>query len=97
MAKLLAMPFFSELRAEGQVVNTALLAPTDPDARRVMAEGWSAVAEHDPVDFLTWPYEWPFSMLKEAALLQLRLLEAGARHGWIGGLRELFLLAPASR
>ena len=45
MAKLLAMPFFSELRAEGHIVNTALLAPTDPDARRVMAEGWSAVAE----------------------------------------------------
>ena len=33
---------------------------------------------------------------KDPALLQLRLLEAGARHGWIGGLRELFLLEPAS-
>ena len=83
MAKLLAMPFFSELRASGHVVDTALLAPTDPDARRVMEEGWSAVAEHEPMDFLTWPYEWPFSMLKEAALLQLRLLEVSARHGWM--------------
>ena len=44
MAELLATPFFSELRVGGHVVNTALLAPTDPDARRVMAEGWSVVA-----------------------------------------------------
>ena len=39
--------------------------------------------EHEAVDFVTWPYEWPFSMLKDAALLQLQVLEAGARNGWL--------------
>lgn len=33
--------------------------------------------EHEPIDFISYPYEWPFKLLKEAALLHLSLqLEA---------------------
>ena len=34
-----------------------------------------AVLEHERIPFVSYPYEWPFSMLKDAALLQLDLLE----------------------
>jgi hypothetical protein len=32
--------------------------------------------EHERIPFLSYPYEWTFSMLRDAALLQLELLEA---------------------
>ncbi len=83
MEQLLAAPFYQELATQGHVVRTALLDAGDADARCVLAEGWSAAAEHQAVDFLTWPYEWPFSMLQDAALLQLHLLDTSVRHGWI--------------
>ncbi len=83
MGKLLAEPFFQELVDGGQVVATRLLHQEHPNARHVMEEGWSAAVEHEAVDFVTWPYEWPFSMLKDAALLQLQVLETGARNGWL--------------
>ncbi len=81
--KLLAEPFFSQLLADGDVVNTRFLCPNDPVGADVVDRGWASVLEHDSVDFLTWPYEWPFSMLKDAALLQLHLLETCARAGWL--------------
>ena len=83
MEKLLAERFFQELADGGQVVATRLLRPELPDARQLTKEGWSAAVEHRAVDFVTWPYEWPFSMLKDAALLQLRILETAAGNGWL--------------
>ena len=38
--------------------------------------GWVAALSHERLPFITYPYEWPFSMLKDAALLQLRLTSA---------------------
>ena len=81
--ELLAEPFFAELVAGGQVVKTTLLDCEDLHVRRVMEDRWHAATEHEFVDFVTWPYEWPFSMLKDAALLQLHLLETSARNGWL--------------
>ena len=83
LEKLLAEPFFRRLLAAGDVVNTRFLCPDDPVAAAVVDKGWASVVEHEAVDFLTWPYEWPFSMLKDAALLQLHLLETCVRTGWI--------------
>lgn len=81
--RLLAEPFFRRLLADGHVVDTHALRPDDPVAAAVMDRGWASVVEHEAVDFPTWPYEWPFAMLKDAALLQLRLLETSVRSGWI--------------
>ena len=84
MEQLLAEPFFRELTAAGHVVKTALLDREDLAARRVLEAGRHAAAvEHEAVDLVTYPYEWPFSMLKDAALLQLRLLETSAANGSI--------------
>lgn len=81
--RLLAEPFFRRLLADGDVVDTHAVCPDDPVAAAVMDRGWAAVVEHELIDFPTWPYEWPFGMLKDAALLQLRVLETCVRAGWM--------------
>jgi hypothetical protein len=35
---------------------------------------WAGVLHHERVPFISYPYEWPFGMLKDAALQQLRLI-----------------------
>jgi hypothetical protein len=44
-------------------------------------EGWSALLRHERLPFVSYPYEWPFSMLQRAALLQLDLLIASVESG----------------
>ena len=81
--KLLEEPFFRRLLAGGNVVETHFLCAEEPIAAAVKDMGWASAVEHKSVDFLTWPYEWPFSMLKDAALLQLHLLGTSVRSGWV--------------
>ncbi len=110
VADLLRSPFYQRLVADGDVVGSSWPPPTDAARSSVLADGWCAVVEHDPVPFLTWPYEWPFSMLKDAALLQLRVLTASVGHGWTlkdatpfniqyslatGGPRPIFIDVPS--
>ncbi len=83
MEKLVDEPFFRELVDNGHVVKTVLLNGKAPHARYVMEDDWNVAVEHELVDFVTWPYEWPFSMLKDAARLHLHLLETCARNGWL--------------
>jgi hypothetical protein len=45
--------------------------------------GWAGVLTHERVPFVSYPYEWTFSMLKDAALLELDLVLAGLREGLI--------------
>ena len=51
--------------AEREALN--VLQALDPDG------GWVAALRHERVPFVSYPYEWTFSMLKDAALLQLRV------------------------
>ncbi len=83
MEELLAEPFFAELVAAGKIVSTETLDPYLPAGSAVIAQGWDAAVEHEAVEFVTWPYEWPFSMLKDAALLQLDVLKSATANGWI--------------
>jgi hypothetical protein len=58
-----------ELQEEGLVVATD---PAKLDALPdLLAGDAAAVLRHERVPFVTYPYEWPYSMLKDAALLQL--------------------------
>jgi SAM-dependent methyltransferase len=43
----------------------------------------AAVLRHERIPFVSYPYEWTFSMLKDAALLQLDLLLAGLEHDMV--------------
>jgi hypothetical protein len=60
-----------DLQDEGLVVATEA---AELDALPDLLAGEAAgVLRHERVPFVSYPYEWPFSMLKDAALLQLEL------------------------
>jgi hypothetical protein len=46
------------------------------DVPASLADGYAAVLAHERVPFVSYPYEWPFGMLRDAALLELELLRA---------------------
>jgi hypothetical protein len=58
---------FAEAVAEGKLVPTRRVHDAPP-------LGAVAVLEHERVPFVSYPYEWTFAMLRDAALLQLELL-----------------------
>ena len=68
-------PFYDELVDSGRVVASREL--TEAELLEVAAPAWvAAVLEHDRIPFVSYPYEWCFSMLREAALLHLRILSS---------------------
>jgi hypothetical protein len=77
--RLAETKFFANGVASGRIIATELEAghPLDED------DGWAAVLRHDRVAVISYPYEWTFSMLREAALLQLDLLLAALDEGMI--------------
>jgi hypothetical protein len=44
---------------------------------------WAVLLRHERIPFVSYPYEWPFSLLKRAALLQLDLLTEAIGAGLI--------------
>lgn len=67
--------FFPRLVREGKVVATDIhegeeLAPSP------RGTPWARVLRHERVPVVSYPYEWPFAMLREAATLQLDVLTA---------------------
>jgi hypothetical protein len=66
-----ATPLLAALVSEGKLVATE---PAELDELPELARGIAAgVLRHERVPFISYPYEWPFSMLRDAALLQLEL------------------------
>ena len=64
-------PLWRELQDERLVVATS---PAELDGVPDLRAGETAgVLRHERVPFVSYPYEWPFSMLRDAALLQLGL------------------------
>ena len=83
MTRLLAEPFFQTMMRDDKVVATSQLNRDHPSAQRIVKQGWHSVLEHAPVAFISMPYEWCFSMLKDAALLTLHLLAQSIGNDWI--------------
>ena len=65
-----ASGFFDAQVKRGNLVSLELV---EPDTLGSLAEGARYVLEHPKLPFISFPYEWPFSLLKAAALLQLDL------------------------
>src|SRR5690606_273213 len=64
-------PFFEADRKSGKIVDTWSVDPQ----KEGLAEGsWAGIVEHARIPFISYPYEWPFGMLKDAALLHLDLM-----------------------
>ena len=72
-------PLWGELQAERRVVATEEAAVDTSDG--LLAGDAAGVLRHERVPFVSYPYEWPFSMLKDAALLQLELNRRALRAG----------------
>ena len=68
--------FFREAIADGRIVRTATVDEPSPDGR-----DWAVVLEHERIPVVTYPHEWSFSMLQDAALLTLRLVRAAIDEG----------------
>ncbi|HEX2577181.1 MAG TPA: class I SAM-dependent methyltransferase [Aquihabitans sp.] len=72
-----AAPFFAALQAEGLVVATEQLAP----GTHVLHDTWAGVLRHERVPVISYPYEWTFEMLRDAALLQLEVTRRAVAAG----------------
>jgi SAM-dependent methyltransferase len=72
---LAATDLFARAASDGRIIATERVdgAVDLPDA---LLEETAAVLRHERVPFVSYPYEWSFGMLRDAALLHLELLEA---------------------
>lgn len=74
--------FFPRAVEAGTVVKTEAVDAPDIDTS-ALPKPWSGYLKHDKLSFVTYAYEWPFDMLKDAALHQLDLLEAALAENMI--------------
>jgi len=74
--------FFARLMDEGRIVATRPAQASDSGLEALSGD-WAAALEHERIPFVSYPYEWSFSMLRDAALLQLELLDAALEEGFI--------------
>src|ERR671910_3744192 len=72
---LAAAPFFDKAMADGKLVRTTQV-PLEDLPQSVRGDAWVRALEHERIPFVTYPYEWTFSMLRDAALVHLDLLLA---------------------
>lgn len=63
--------------ASGDLISSTMVEPSSAG----LAGPWAAAMTHPRVPFISYPYEWTFSMLRDAALLQLRLTRAALADG----------------
>jgi SAM-dependent methyltransferase len=80
--RLSASSFFGELLARGRVPATRRVE-LDPDLLRSVSPRFVAALEHERMPFVSYPYEWSFSMLRDAALLTLDVIAAAMAEGMI--------------
>ena len=64
-------------QADGRLVATTAV----PVAEAPIDGSWAGALRHDRVRVITYPYEWTFAMLRDAALLQLDLSRAALAEG----------------
>lgn len=73
MRSVLSSDFFQRAVARGDVVGTTLRSDDDT----------GLLLEHEYIGHFTYPAEWTFSMMRSAALLQLRLTAEALAEGFI--------------
>lgn len=80
--RLQATRFFPEALQRGHLIPTERFTETHHLPPELL-ESWPAVLRHQKIPFISYPYEWSFGMLKDAALLQLDLLLAALNEDMI--------------
>ena len=72
--------FFHRLLADRKVVQTERVESENiGDLPNV--QGWAGYLRHETIPLVSYPYEWSFGMLKDAALLHLELLMVALEEG----------------
>jgi hypothetical protein len=69
--KLQQAAFFQSCRKDGRIIATWAV---DPEEAGWAADETTCILEHERVPSISYPYEWTFGMLKDAALLHLELM-----------------------
>jgi len=72
--KLSSTNLFSRSVEEGKIVGTELVDPKNSSIPGEFVRNWAAILKHQTIPFISYPYEWSFNMLKDAALLHIELL-----------------------
>jgi ribosomal protein L11 methylase PrmA len=83
---LASSTLFESQTAAGALVGTEKLPPgegPEGDGASALVTGAAAILRHDRIPFVSYPYEWTFGMLKDAAALELDLLLASLDEGLI--------------
>ena len=76
---------FERLKSSGllaELVARRWLVPTDASAEPALRAVSPHVLEHEPVSFISYPYEWPFELLKRAALFHIDLHLLALQYGF---------------
>jgi len=74
--------FYHQFSASGALVGTRLLPDGEVPLPEELRAQWAGFLEHERVEVISYPYEWPFGMLRAAALLQLELTGAAIRENF---------------
>lgn len=80
---LSATRFYSHYTDSGKIIHTERVDKERLNGAARYAEGWAAFLQHQTVPYISYPYEWSFSMLQDAALLHLELMLAALDEGMI--------------
>lgn len=64
----------------GDIIQTVAAEELTPI---VLAAGFQTAVRHTRIPLITWPWEWSFSMLREAALLHIKLMQRALQSDWI--------------
>ena len=75
-------PFYTKLIESGKVIGTREIPLEENPLPQDLIAQWEGFLEHDTVPVISYPYEWTFSMLKAAAVLQLHLVERAISNGF---------------
>jgi SAM-dependent methyltransferase len=78
--RLTTTQFFQDFTKRGSIVRTELV---DGPNWEIPGRPWAGVLRHDLIPFVSYPYEWTFGMLKDAALLHLELMSAALQEDFI--------------
>jgi hypothetical protein len=81
--ELLDNEIFKNFVSEGKIVGTKIIDLDEEICKELYPAKWHSFLEHQAIDLISYPYEWSFSQLKDAAILHLELLLEFLESGWI--------------
>jgi len=79
--KLESTAFYRKFLDKGQLVDSQVLEESAVPLPEDIRQQWHSFLEHARIPVISYPYEWTFGMLRDAALLQLNLVEAAILEG----------------